>query len=138
VTEHTIGTREEWLVARKALLEDEKELTRRADELARRRRELPWVPVAKAYVFETEEGTRTLAELFDGRSQLLVFHLMMGPKWKDPCVGCSYSADHIDGSVAHLNAHDVTLVGVLRAPLERMVAYKRRIGWRSLGVLARQ
>ena len=129
MTEHSIGTREEWLAARKALLADEKKLTRQADELAQRRRDLPWVPVEKEYAFETEDGTKTLAELFEGRSQLLVFHLMMGPDWEEPCVGCSYSADHLDGSVAHLNAHDVTLVGMSRAPLESMAAYKRRIGW---------
>ncbi len=130
MTENRIGTHEEWLAARKELLEREKQLTRQADEVARQRRELPWVPLEKQYTFETEQGAKTLAELFDGRSQLLVYHLMMGPEWQEPCVGCSFAADHLDGSVPHLNAHDVTLIGVSRAPLERMVAYKRRTGWR--------
>jgi len=127
---HRTGTREEWLVARRELLEREKELTRRSDELARERRELPWVPVDKEYRFETDEGTRTLAELFDGRSQLLVYHLMFGPDDPAACLGCSFYADHLDGSLVHLNHHDVTLVCASRAPLERLQAYKRRMGWR--------
>jgi predicted dithiol-disulfide oxidoreductase (DUF899 family) len=129
VTEHRVGTREEWLAARTKLLEREKELTRRSDELARERRELPWVPVEEPYSFETEEGTKTLAELFDGRSQLLVFHLMFGPEDAEACPGCSFMADHVDGAVVHLNHRDVTFVAVSRAPLEKLSAYKRRMGW---------
>jgi predicted dithiol-disulfide oxidoreductase (DUF899 family) len=128
-----IGTREEWLAARVELLEREKELTRRSDELARQRAELPWVPVDKEYVFDTDEGKKTLAELFDGRSQLLVYHFMFGPTvegWPEAgCLGCSYTADSLDGSVAHLAHHDVTFVAVSRAPLERLHAYRRRMGW---------
>ena len=133
MTEHKVGTRGEWLAARIALLEREKELTRRSDELARERRELPWVAVEKDYEFETDDGTKTLAELFDGRSQLLVYHFMFGPSvdgWPDAgCLGCSYTADSLDGAVAHLPHHDVTFVAVSRAPLERLNAYKRRMGW---------
>jgi predicted dithiol-disulfide oxidoreductase (DUF899 family) len=128
-----IGTREEWLAARVELLEREKELTRRSDELARLRAELPWVPVEKEYVFDSGEGKKTLPELFDGRSQLLVYHFMFGPTvegWPEAgCLGCSYTADSLDGSVAHLGRHDVTFVAVSRAPLERLNAYKRRMGW---------
>jgi predicted dithiol-disulfide oxidoreductase (DUF899 family) len=129
VTEHKVGTREEWLAARIELLEREKELTRRSDELARERRELPWVPVEEPYSFETDEGTKTLAELFEGRSQLLVFHLMFGPEDAEACPGCSFMADHVDGAVVHLNHRDVTFVAVSRAPLEKLSAYKRRMGW---------
>ncbi|HKH29658.1 MAG TPA: DUF899 domain-containing protein [Gaiellaceae bacterium] len=129
----TVGTREEWLTARVELLEREKELTRRSDELARQRSELPWVRVDEEYVFETDEGTKTLAELFDGRSQLLVYHFMFGPTvegWPEAgCPGCSYTADSLDGAVAHLPHRDVTFVAVSRAPLERLNAYKRRMGW---------
>ena len=133
MTEHKIGTRAEWLAARKDLLEQEKELTRRSDELARRRQKLPWVRVEKDYSFETDQGTKTLAELFDGRSQLLVYHFMFGPTvegWPEAgCLGCSYTADSLDGAVAHLPHHDVTFVAVSRAPLERLNAYKQRMGW---------
>jgi predicted dithiol-disulfide oxidoreductase (DUF899 family) len=128
-----VGTREEWLAARVELLDEEKELTRRSDELARKRRELPWVPVEKDYSFETDNGTKTLAELFDGRSQLLIYHFMFGPTvegWPEAgCLGCSYTADSLDGAVVHLPPHDVTFVAVSRAPLERLDAYKRRMGW---------
>jgi predicted dithiol-disulfide oxidoreductase (DUF899 family) len=128
-----VGTREEWLAARAALLEQEKELTRRSDELARKRRELPRVRVDTEYTFETEEGPKALAELFDGRSQLLVYHFMFGPSvegWPEAgCPGCSYTADSLDGAVEHLPHHDVTFVAVSRAPLERLNAYKRRMGW---------
>jgi len=130
MTAHRTGSREEWLAARLRLLEQEKALTRRSDELARQRQELPWVRVDKEYVFETEAGPRTLAELFDGRSQLIVYHLMYGPDDEAACPGCSFYSDHLDGSVAHLNAHDVTLVCASRAPLEKLRAYKRRMGWR--------
>jgi predicted dithiol-disulfide oxidoreductase (DUF899 family) len=129
VTEHNVGTREEWLAARIELLEGEKELTRRSDDLARERRELPWVPVEKPYSFETDEGAKTLADLFEGRSQLLVFHLMFGPEDAEACPGCSFMADHVDGAVVHLNHRDVTFVAVSRAPLEKLSAYKRRMGW---------
>jgi predicted dithiol-disulfide oxidoreductase (DUF899 family) len=133
MTEHKVGRREEWLAARVELLEREKELTRRSDELARQRQELPWVRVEKEYSFDTDEGAKSLAELFDGRSQLLVFHFMFGPSvdgWPAAgCVGCSYTADHVDGAVVHLNHRDVTFVAVSRAPLERVNAYKRRMGW---------
>jgi len=128
-----IGTREEWLAARVELLEREKELTRRSDELARQRSELPRVRIDKEYVFETEEGPKTLAELFDGRSQLLVYHFMFGPTvegWPDAgCPGCSYTADSLAGAVAHLPHRDVTFVAVSRAPLERLNAYKQRMEW---------
>jgi predicted dithiol-disulfide oxidoreductase (DUF899 family) len=130
---HAIGTREEWLAARVALLEREKELTRRSDELARERQALPWVPVEKDYSFETNEGTKTLPELFDGRSQLLVYHFMFGPSvdgWPEAgCVGCSYTADSLDGAALHLPQHDVTFVAVSYAPLAQLEAYKRRMGW---------
>jgi predicted dithiol-disulfide oxidoreductase (DUF899 family) len=127
--ERSIGTREEWLAARKELLRQEKELTRRSDELARRRRELPWVRVDKEYTFETDEGTKTLRELFDGRSQLLVFHFMFGADDVEGCPGCSFMADHVDGAVAHLEHHDVTFLAASRGPLEKLAAYKRRMGW---------
>jgi predicted dithiol-disulfide oxidoreductase (DUF899 family) len=129
-----IGTREEWLAARTELLAEEKELTRRSDELARRRMELPRVPIDKEYAFETDEGTQALDELFDGRSQLLVYHFMFGPSvegWPEAgCLGCSFTADTLDGAAAHLEHHDVTFVAVSRAPLENLRAYKQRMGWR--------
>jgi predicted dithiol-disulfide oxidoreductase (DUF899 family) len=124
-----VGTREEWLAARRALLEREKELTRRSDELASERRALPRVRVEREYRFESESGPRTLAELFDGRSQLLVYHLMFGPDDAEACVGCTFYADHLDGSLFHLHQHDVTLVCASRAPLEKLLPYKRRMGW---------
>jgi predicted dithiol-disulfide oxidoreductase (DUF899 family) len=135
MTDHKTGTREEWLAARLELLEAEKELTRRGDELARRRQELPWVPVDKEYVFETVDGKKTLAELFAGRSQLLVYHLMFGfgfrvDEQNPGCTGCSFVADHFDGAVPHLNGRDVTLVAESIAPLEELQAYKERMGWR--------
>src|SRR5688500_539383 len=130
MTEHEVGTREEWLAARKELLEREKELTRRSDELARQRQELPWVPLEKEYRFETDEGTRTLAELFAGRSQLLVYHFMFGPEYEAGCPTCSSIADSFDGFIVHLNHHDVTMLCISRAPLEKLQAYKRRMGWR--------
>jgi predicted dithiol-disulfide oxidoreductase (DUF899 family) len=134
MSDHKVGTREEWLAARKGLLEREKELTRRSDELARERHALPWVPVEKEYTFESSEGEKTLAELFEGRSQLLVYHFMFGPSvegWPEAgCPGCSYTADSLDGAVLHLPHRDVTFVAVSRAPLERLNAYRRRMGWR--------
>jgi predicted dithiol-disulfide oxidoreductase (DUF899 family) len=129
MTAHKTGTREAWLRARVELLEREKELTRRSDELARQRQELPWVRVEKEYSFETDQGPKTLAELFDGRSQLLVFHFMLGPDDEAGCPGCSWTADHVDGAVIHLNHRDVTFVAASRAPLENLNAYKRRMGW---------
>jgi predicted dithiol-disulfide oxidoreductase (DUF899 family) len=130
----TIGTRQEWLAARVALLAEEKELTRRSDELASRRQALPWVAVEKEYTFETEDGTMPLAGLFDGRSQLLVYHFMFGPTvvgWPDAgCVGCSFTADSLDGAALHLPPRGVAFVAVSSAPLERLVAYRRRMGWR--------
>src|SRR5689334_10535525 len=126
---HEIGTREQWLKARLELLEAEKELTRRGDELARRRQELPWVRVDKAYRFETDEGGASLADLFRGRSQLLVYHFMFGPDYTAGCPSCSAIADGFDGFVVHLANHDVMLWAVSRAPLAKLQAYKRRMGW---------
>jgi predicted dithiol-disulfide oxidoreductase (DUF899 family) len=128
-TTHTIGTREEWLAARLALLAEEKAFTRRGDELAQRRQELPWVRVEKSYGFETEEGTVPLAGLFRGRSQLLVYHFMFGPDYKAGCISCSAVADGFNGSVVHLANHDVSLVAVSRAPLAKLQDYKQRMGW---------
>jgi predicted dithiol-disulfide oxidoreductase (DUF899 family) len=129
MTEHKVGTRQEAQAAREELLKREKELTRRGDELARERRELPWVRVDKKYRFETDDGTKTLAELFDGRSQLLVYHFMFGPEYTAGCPSCSSGADTFDGAVQHLKARDVTFLCASRAPLERLQAYKRRMGW---------
>jgi predicted dithiol-disulfide oxidoreductase (DUF899 family) len=124
-----IGTRDGWRAARMALLEREKELTRRADELARERSELPWVPVEKDYRFETAGGAKTLAELFDGRSQLLVYHFMLGPEYTAGCPTCSAIAGSFDGMTVHLGHHDVTFTCISSAPLEKLEAYKRRMGW---------
>src|SRR4051812_13838312 len=129
MTQHTTATREEWLAARLELLEAEKELTRRSDELARRRQELPWVRIDKEYRFESEEGSASLADLFRGRSQLLVYHFMFGEAYTAGCPSCSAIADGFDGSVVHLANHDVTLCAVSRAPIEKLRAYKRRMGW---------
>jgi predicted dithiol-disulfide oxidoreductase (DUF899 family) len=129
MTDHKTGTREEWLAARLELLEAEKELTRRSDELARRRQELPWVRTDKEYRFETDEGTASLADLFRGRSQLLVYHFMFGPDYTAGCPTCSSIADGFDGFVVHLANHDVTLAAVSRAPLAKLQAYKQRMGW---------
>jgi predicted dithiol-disulfide oxidoreductase (DUF899 family) len=129
MTKHMTGTRKEWLAARLELLEAEKELTRRSDELARRRQELPWVRIDKEYRFETDEGSASLAELFRGRSQLLVYHFMFGPDYTAGCPSCSAIADGFDGFAVHLANHDVTLSAVSRAPLAKLQAYKRRMGW---------
>jgi len=123
------GTREEWLAARRELLAAEKEHTRRGDELARQRQELPWVPVDREYTFDTDEGTASLADLFRGRSQLIVYHFMLGPEYKAGCPSCSAIADGFDGFVVHLANHDVTLMAVSHAPLTIIQAYKRRMGW---------
>jgi predicted dithiol-disulfide oxidoreductase (DUF899 family) len=127
--QHKVGTQEEFDTAREELLAEEKELTRRSDELARKRRELPWVPVEKDYSFETDEGTKSLEQLFDGRSQLLIYHFMFGPAYEAGCTVCSSIADNIDPNVPHLQAHDVTTMLVSRAPLEKLQAYKKRMGW---------
>jgi len=126
---HTTGTRKQWLAARLELLEAEKELTRRSDELAQRRQALPWVRIDKPYRFETDEGSASLADLFRGRSQLLVYHFMFGPDYTAGCPACSAIADGFDGFAVHLANHDVTLAAVSRAPLAKLQAYKRRMGW---------
>jgi predicted dithiol-disulfide oxidoreductase (DUF899 family) len=123
------ATREQWMVERTALLEREKQLTRLSDELARQRAALPRVRIDVPYVFDTEGGPKTLAELFDGRSQLLVYHFMHGPGSPGGCSGCTYAADSYDASLPHLNAHDVTLVLASRSPLETLLAYRERMGW---------
>ena len=129
MSKHITGTREEWLAARLELLEAEKDLTRRSDELARRRQELPWVRVDKEYRFETDDGSASLADVFRGRSQLLVYHFMFGPDYSAGCPSCSAIADGFDGFVVHLANHDVTLSSVSRAPLAKLQSYKRRMGW---------
>ena len=129
MSNHEVVSREEWAAAREGLLTREKEHTRLGDELARQRRELPWVRVEKEYRFETDEGTRTLAELFDGRSQLLVYHFMFGPSYQAGCPTCSSMADTVDGALTHLHARDVTMLYVSQAPLEKLQAYKQRMGW---------
>lgn len=129
MTGHITGTREEWLSARLELLKEEKELTRRSDELARRRQELPWVRIDKEYRFETDEGGASLADLFRGRSQLLVYHFMFGPDYAAGCPSCSMIADGFNGFATHLANHDVMLWAVSRAPLATLQAYKRRMGW---------
>jgi predicted dithiol-disulfide oxidoreductase (DUF899 family) len=129
MTKHKVTTREEWLAARAALLAREKELTRRGDQLAAERRQLPWVPIEKDYQFGTDDGPRTLRELFDGRSQLIVYHFMFGPTYTAGCPVCSSAADTFNGAVSHLNARDVTFTCISRAPLEKLQAYKRRMGW---------
>jgi len=127
---HPVVSREEWLEARRALLAREKEMTRLRDKLNAERLALPWVKVEKNYVFDTPEGKKTLAELFDGRSQLIVYHFMLGPGWEAGCVGCSFLSDHLDGALPHLQNHDVTLTAISRAPLAEIEAYKKRMGWR--------
>src|ERR687891_2524862 len=129
MSDHKTGTHEEWLAARLELLEAEKALTRRSDELARMRQKLPWVRIDKEYRFETEEGTASLADIFRGRSQLLVYHFMFGPEYTAGCPACSAIADGFDGFVVHLANHDVTLCAVSRASLAKLQAYKRRMGW---------
>src|SRR5580700_10391272 len=129
MTDHTTGTRKEWLAARLELLKDEKALTRHGDELAKRRQALPWVRMDKEYRFETDEGNASLADLFSGRSQLLIYHFMFGPDYKAGCPSCSAIADGFNGSAVHLANHDVMLSAVSRAPLAKLQAYKRRLGW---------
>ncbi|WP_334033785.1 DUF899 domain-containing protein [Burkholderia cepacia] len=130
MTTHLTGTRDEWLAARRALLDAEKALTRQSDELARRRQALPWVRIDKTYRFDTEDGQATLGDLFRGRSQLLVYHFMFGPDYKAGCPSCSALADGFDGFAVHLANHDVTLAAVSRAPLATLLAYRQRMGWR--------
>ena len=128
--QHTVVSQSEWLAARKALLAKEKEFTRARDELSRQRRKLPWVKIEKNYMFDTPNGRKSLADLFDGRSQLIVYHFMLGPGWNEGCPSCSYLADHFDGAAIHLAQRDVTLTVVSRAPLGEIDAYKKRMGWR--------
>jgi len=127
---HKIVSRQEWTEARKAFLDKEKEFTRARDRLSAERRALPWVKIDKAYVFDTPEGKKTLAELFDGRSQLIVYHFMLGPDWEEGCPSCSFLADHFDGANIHLAQRDVTFVAISRAPLAEIEAFRRRMGWR--------
>jgi predicted dithiol-disulfide oxidoreductase (DUF899 family) len=129
MTDHRVATREDWQAAREELLRREKEHTREADALAEARRELPWLAIEKEYRFETDDGPKTLAELFDGRSQLLVYHFMFGPSYEAGCTACSSNGDSVNGVLPHLNARDVAVVYVSRAPLKRIQAYKRRMGW---------
>ncbi len=125
-----VVSREEWLEARRALLATEKEETRLRDRIRAERQALPWVKVDTTYTFDTPTGKRTLADLFDGRGQLMIYHFMFGPDWEAGCPGCSFLSDHIDGTLAHLNNHDVTYVTVSRAPLDKIEAYKKRMGWK--------
>jgi predicted dithiol-disulfide oxidoreductase (DUF899 family) len=129
MTTHKMGTREEWLAARLRLLQSEKELTQQSDELARQRQELPWVPVNKGYHFETNKGSASLADLFQGRTQLIVYHFMFGPDYAAGCPSCSSIADGFNGIAVHLANHDVMLWAVSRAPLAKLEAYKKRMGW---------
>jgi predicted dithiol-disulfide oxidoreductase (DUF899 family) len=129
MTNRKTGTREEWLKARLELLKAEKEFTRRGDELALQRRELPWVRIDKKYRFETEEGSAALADLFQGRSQLVVYHFMFGPSYTAGCPACSATADSFNGVLPHLEARDVTMICISRAPIEKLLAYRRRMGW---------
>jgi predicted dithiol-disulfide oxidoreductase (DUF899 family) len=127
--EHRVGTQEEWQAERDQLLKEEKEITHRGDELTRKRQELPWVPVENDYRFETEDGNKSLADLFDGRSQLLIYHFMFGPPYEAGCTVCSSIADNLNANAPHLNAGDVTVLLVSRAPVDRLQAYKQRMGW---------
>jgi predicted dithiol-disulfide oxidoreductase (DUF899 family) len=127
---HPVVSREEWLEARKALLKKEKEFTRQKDQLFAECRALPWVKVDKNYVFDTSSGKQTLADLFGDKSQLIVTHFMLGPEWEQGCIGCSFGADHYDGIVVHLEHHDIAFVVVSRAPLAKIDAFKKRMGWR--------
>jgi predicted dithiol-disulfide oxidoreductase (DUF899 family) len=130
MTPHKVVSHDEWIAARKAYLAEEKAFTRARDALSRKRRELPWEKVEKNYVFDTPQGKKTLAELFGGKSQLIVYHFMLGPGWEAGCPSCSYLADHFDGAVIHLAQRDVSFVVVSRAPLSEIETFKRRMGWR--------
>jgi predicted dithiol-disulfide oxidoreductase (DUF899 family) len=125
-----VVSRDEWLSARTELLAREKQLTRQRDEVDRQRRELPWVRVEKNYVFDSPNGQQTLSDLFEGRSQLIVSHFMFGPGWKEGCVGCSFRSDHVDGTLSHLEHHDVSFVTISRAPFQEIESFKKRMGWR--------
>lgn len=127
---HSVVSREQWLVLRKQLLEKEKEITRLRDEVASRRRELPWVRVDKNYVFDAPGGEKSLADLFEGRSQLVIYHFMFGPDWQEGCPSCSFCADHFDGMLPHLAARDVTFSAISRAPLAKIEGFKKRMGWK--------
>ncbi|WP_321949144.1 thioredoxin family protein [Paraburkholderia sp. J10-1] len=127
---HKIVSEAEWLEARKALLAEERAFTHARDALVAKRQALPWVKVEKTYTFDTPQGARTLAELFGSRSQLIIYHFMLGPEWEEGCPGCSFLSDHVDGMLPHLEHHDVTYVAVSRAPLAKIEAFKRRMGWR--------
>ena len=128
--EHKLGTREEWQAARDELAKLEAEQAKQNEEVKQKRRALPWVPVEKEYVFDTEDGKKTLVELFGGRSQLLIYHLMFGPTYEQACPGCTGLADHFDGALPHMNARDITLIAISRAPIEKLEAYKQRMGWK--------
>ena len=128
--QHPIVSREEWNAARKALLAKEKQLTRQRDQLSAERRNLPWVKIDKTYTFDGPAGKVTLADLFDGRSQLVVQHFMFGPDWEEGCVGCSFGADHVDSARQHFEQRDLSFVAISRAPLTKIEAFKRRMGWR--------
>jgi predicted dithiol-disulfide oxidoreductase (DUF899 family) len=130
MTKHQVVSQEQWIEARRAHLAKEKELTRQRDQLARERRELPWVRVEKNYVFDSPRGKVTLADLFGGHSQLLIYHFMFGPEWKEGCPSCSFVVDHLDGAVPHLAARDVSFMVVSRAPLAKLEAFEKRMGWR--------
>jgi predicted dithiol-disulfide oxidoreductase (DUF899 family) len=130
INDYRIVSREAWLKERKALLAEEKEMTRLRDRLSEKRRALPWVRIEKDYVFDTPDGSKTLADLFEGRSQLIVKHFMLAPGQKDGCVGCSFEVDHIEGALQHIEHHDVKFVAIARAPLSEIEAFKRRMGWR--------
>jgi predicted dithiol-disulfide oxidoreductase (DUF899 family) len=129
MTTHEIVSQEQWVAARRALLAEEKTWTRERDRLAAKVRALPWVRVEKQYIFESTKGPMTLADLFDGRSQLIAYHFMFGPDWKEGCVGCSLLCDHVDGARRHFEHNDVSFVAVSRAPIEKLEAYRRRMGW---------
>ena len=129
MTAHDIGSKEEWLEARRALLAEEKAWTRERDRISAKRRALPWVKIDKNYVFEGENGAVSLGELFDGRSQLIVYHFMFGPEWEEGCTGCSFLSDQVDGARTHFEHHDVSYVAVSRGPLEKLQAYRKRMGW---------
>src|SRR5947208_12924378 len=129
MTEHAVVSNEEWKAAAQAVHEREQELGKLDEEIAKQRQELPWVRVDKEYTFDTEDGKKTLAQLFDGRSQLLIYHLMFGPTYEQACAGCTGLADHLDGALPHMNNRDVTLMCISRAPIEKLQAYKKRMGW---------
>jgi predicted dithiol-disulfide oxidoreductase (DUF899 family) len=131
MVDHSVVSREEWIAARRELLEKEKQLTRLKDKLSQERRELPWVEVEKAYIFEGPDGKETLAGLFAGKSQLIVHHFMFSPDWQEGCVGCSFHSDHAEGALVHLENHDVSFVRVSRAPLAKIAAFNKRMGWHA-------